>query len=601
MYRVSIQLLFSFWVIFSSAISKGQIATDPNVVLFKTAMKELESAEKIESSDIRNALGAALVIGSDELVQETIRRFQIESPVLFETICENAASIQNLSTALSGVNAEDLEQDHLHQASILAYGLGLQSTEFQPLKEIISTVRDIDPISVNDWEELKFNYLAGKILSKSNDQIRTDIDDFREKRFSDFLRSLMVRKIGLVTGVASVSIEEVERIESPQLRSRALVAILNQTSSVQHAPEDGQRLARSLVESYFQNRPSGDIDSYDWKFKRVETLRESFTEEVTPKKVVEICSETQLISLESDFLAYVKNVEVKYASKNEGYLKRWATLVAGVYLEMNQFELAEAIANEYSIELPLEELAHYAIRHNEFELLDDRMPKVRIERLASGDRDAIYSGISKFQRKRLLESFERDFQKQPDNKKLRWLLEYIWISRDYQRFDGKQRLALEPEIKAKFEGFKPLAGTAARVAGTYDIFLGTGDANRELLDDLMKSLPEENRVITKYQIGLMEKEIQKSSVESQASLLEQAVEIARATKQTGQDFHDFSGRLAFAFAKTGNRKAVDGIAREIVDSKRQAWILFQCIRAMPASEPSNQRSRYESYSAGGLF
>ena len=102
-------------------------------------------------------------------------------------------------------------------------------------------------------------------------------------------------------------------------------------------------------------------------------------------------------------------------------------------------------------------------------------------------------------------------------------------------------------------------------------------------------------------VGLMEKEIQKSSVESQASLLEQAVEIARATKQTGQDFHDFSGRLAFAFAKTGNRKAVDGIAREIVDSKRQAWILFQCIRAMPASEASNQRSRYESYRAGGLF
>ena len=243
------------------------------------------------------------------------------------------------------------------------------------------------------------------------------------------------------------------------------------------------------------------------------------------------------------------------------------------------------------------------VKKSEFEAED-------ISRIATkGDRVAEFfastpaptnDGVSPFTASGKIETdFENKLAEIPWEQQPEWIVNFVlqfgWRNR---RFD----LANFPDEDKILKAFELRLGDDPAIAKTISKCQGSftppTDASKILLNKLMKLLPEEEQLITKFDIDSLSNRILKSGEPEFELLLKEALSMMNRPERSKEKL---AAKFAFEFSMAGSRSTVVKLLEHIEDPEEKTWAYFQCAIAFPPRTARTEPMRYSKRIVGGVF
>ena len=149
----------------------------------------------------------------------------------------------------------------------------------------------------------------------------------------------------------------------------------------------------------------------------------------------------------------------------------------------------------------------------------------------------------------------------------------------------KLRIGDDPVIAEKLE----------RCQGS---FTPATDASKIVLNKLMKMLPEEEQLLTRFDIDSLSTRIQQSKEPDFDLLLK---EVLLQMNRPERSKEKLAAKFAFEFAKVGAKSNVVDLLERIKDQEEKTWAYFQCAIAFPPRTVRPEPIQYSRRVDGGVF
>ena len=195
--------------------------------------------------------------------------------------------------------------------------------------------------------------------------------------------------------------------------------------------------------------------------------------------------------------------------------------------------------------------------------------------------------------------FENKLAEIPWEQQPEWIVNFVlqfgWRNR---RFD----LANFPDEDKILKAFELRLGDDPAIAKTISKCQGSftppTDASKILLNKLMKLLPEEEQLITKFDIDSLSNRILKSGEPEFELLLKEALSMMNRPERSKEKL---AAKFAFEFSMAGSRSTVVKLLEHIEDPEEKTWAYFQCAIAFPPRTTRTEPMRYSKRIVGGVF
>ena len=195
--------------------------------------------------------------------------------------------------------------------------------------------------------------------------------------------------------------------------------------------------------------------------------------------------------------------------------------------------------------------------------------------------------------------FENKLAEIPPEQQPEWIVNFVlqfgWRNR---RFD----LANFPDEDKILKAFELRLGDDPAIAKTISKCQGSftppTDASKLLLNKLMKLLPEEEQLITKFDIDSLSNRILKSGEPEFELLLKEALSMMNRPERSKEKL---AAKFAFEFSMAGSRPTVVKLLEHIEDPEEKTWAYFQCAIAFPPRTARTEPMRYSKRIVGGVF
>ena len=566
--------------------------------LYEQGLSSLSEQGKVERLELENALVAALYVDADHLIEPLVARFNIRTDDYLRAVLEHSETLGSFAPVVEQLNRSDLSIKEVYVLSILAFKMGLRDEAIEPMLRAMESffLKNQSQPGFNEKgikEEIYYSYSLGLIHRNTHsNSLELASEEVGGQLLRDHLRAFFLWKVESKKIPLEKLGEAVSKIQSVNFRNAVLLKVLSEMSEENIAKDSAFELIKELVKLHFESKDEGDeLYSYEWELDSLDSYLDPLPQSGA-KDILKLCQRSGQFESDITMLNFLEAVGMA-SGEPAGFIKKWATRVTVDRLKQDKFDSAQAVANAFQVELPKRELTDFAKRNNRLDLI--------------GGATALENPFEPDEQKYLVEQkakaltrMNQQMTKAPDDKKLKALTEVVWTCQRFVDEDGKQKLIIEDEIMEVFQELKNQPSAARTIAGAFNIFLGTQQANRDLLQKMMSMLPVENQVATVYQIQKLEKRIRDSKVDERSDLLEEAMLLLNLAVRPG-GFAESEGRLAFAFAMVGDEQAVRLITDQIAQGKKRTWILFQCAKVFPPQGSLNKKATYINLMKGGMF
>ena len=603
--------LFFFWEAgFGFGQSEGLTF---KLKLHERGIQLLKSQTKLDSGLLDSAIESAIHVDANHLLKPIEKQFKVSKRDMYFHCLDHPLAFENLVPLLASLEQE-CDSEQFPSLPFLAYQIGLRKQSLARLVSIAETnLRRFHDDEANHsnlvLDEIRFAYSLGDLHRKdSSASLETVADDVEPHHFKDVLKSEWLLK-----NEKEMKLERLDRAigetKFEMCREVLLTHYLPIVDDKSLRTESGRRLVRELIQLFlrFEQKEDREIRRLLWKYNSdpgLESVGLKLLQlsRVTRSELVKLVRRSQTFSSDKQLIDFVVESSTKKAVQKKGFRKKWIESLMAHDLSVDQLEKAQAIAGTFKLALPKWALQEFAIRNSRLDLIDPLLSENERELLVL--RHSQLFAEDEFQKvvEKRRSQFHAELDSLPQGKKLSWLTEYVWVKAKSSNKEGNDALILEKEIWEAFEDLKRTPGAGRIIAGTYDIFLGTGECNRKILDNMMRSLPIAQQEVTKYNVkNLVRKISQTKNVQRQRDVLATALELIEFSKGRNINTVDIASELAFAFAKIGHKQGVNEILKGMKDGERKAWVCFECAKVFPPNQYNYGRVGFSPYLPGGVF
>lgn len=594
--------------------------------LFDRGLEKLRQLKTHHRLDLSNAFEAACSIDSEKLADDFVSEFKISRSDAFLLAVDYAESLPDSKLFLRYLPKENFVNQHRDAFAETAFILGTRNEDFATLINACRSflvTRDIEDdisgekeklsdevIRKRRTEFLRFQYNLGRLQNEENlEPLENALQGINGQLAKKYLRAAWLVNIGTKVLSGAEQLEAVNKFESQDFAVRVLYDLLMKSNRDQLQSMVGDSMVSKMVELYLDpGRNPEETENFLVELEEKYTHRDFFRrlfQSPSPKQIIELAKHTRSYNNELDILELITFVTEKNKDQPETVSNLGKSLMESC-LTSGNLDDAKTIAKRLTLELSSRSVFDYSIQQGDLETakqivksnLDDKSVRnmtVLASVLLSKGRDAEATDYVQ----RLENDFRQRLEKQPVDKRAKWIVEFVmtcgWSSRSIQI----DRLPLEDAILKEFEPFVETPAINESISRCIGSFTPPTLASKKLLLKMMKMLPESKQITTSFEENNLIDKILAEPKTDFAKLREQALKLTNRSESMYKNVR--ASRFAYSFAFAGDMEGVNKLIDQVSIAENQAWVLFQCARAYPPRRVPIDKRHYSGRSGGGLF